>query len=393
MQYENWLYGIQVVYLLPVACVVAGLLVASAGAGLRVKFAACAALSVVATFSAANGVLSWLVLLPLLSMSGPRGSLTERKWLAPAWVALMALSVAVYLHGLRATPEHPSMLEALRHPVRAALYFFSFLGAPLWAGAQWVTFAAGLALTVIYALACFYLWRNRGDRALVRRLLGWLMLGAFSLLTGALVTLGRSGFGVEQSETARYNAFSLYLAAAVAHVVSILAVELREKGSDARARLVLRSAALALALALVAQARLYPIGTLSMMYKWREHAREKACTLFVNVLPDACPTARLLPEGFLRRGANALDRVGYLRPPLIRGGRLEEIEAEAPRGGAGEFEELREEEDGTLVASGRARLPGGGQARGRGSARLRKGRRRVVRLRPERAARRERVCD
>ena len=223
------------------------------------------------------------------------------------------------------------MFEALRHPVRAALYFFSFLGTPLWAGSPWVTVAAGLALAFVYAVACAYLWRNRGDRALVRRLLGWLVLGAFSLLTGALVTLGRSGFGVQQMETARYIAFSLYLAAAVAHVVLILAVELREKGSGARARLVLRSAALALALVLAAQARLYPIGTLSMMYKWREHSHEKACTLFVNVLPDACPTARLLPVGFLKRGANALDRVGYLRPPLIRGGRLEEIEAEAPQ--------------------------------------------------------------
>jgi len=52
--------------------------------------------------------------------------------------------------------------------------------------------------------------------------------------------------------------------------------------------------------------------------------------------------------------------MGYLRPGLMRGGRLEEIEAEAEGGAAGEFEELTEEVDGSLVASGRARLPGGG---------------------------------
>lgn len=360
MQYENWLYGIQVVYLLPVACVVAGVLVAQTRRAVRTKFLLCGCLALVATFSAANGMLAWPVLLPPLLLSEPRAGLKERRWLTAVWLVCAALSVAVYLHGLRSTPEHPSMFEALRHPARAAAFFFSLLGTPLWAGSPWVTISLGVALVAVYALAFVYVWKHREDGAPARRMTGWLALGAFSLLSGAMITAGRSGFGIGQANAGRYIAFSLYLTAAIAHLLPLLACELKRRGHAERARIVGRLAALTFVLAVAAQARLYPIGTLSMMYKWREHAHEKACMLFVNVLPGECPSERGLPAGLLRRGANALDRVGYLRPPLIRGARLEEIEAGASEA-AGVFEELKTEPDGSLSAAGHARIPGKGR--------------------------------
>ncbi|HEX8293977.1 MAG TPA: hypothetical protein VF570_19640, partial [Pyrinomonadaceae bacterium] len=59
IQYDNWLFGVQVVYFVPIACVAAGLLVAyweRVGPGAAV--AACACLSVVSTFSSANGLVA-----------------------------------------------------------------------------------------------------------------------------------------------------------------------------------------------------------------------------------------------------------------------------------------------------------------------------------------------
>lgn len=362
MQYENWLYGIQVVYLLPVACMCAGLLVAYSAAGARVRFFICACLSLVSTFSAANGILCWLVLLPPLVLLEPRAGRAEGKWLVAGWVACMLLSIVGYSYGYQATPGSPSTLDAVRHPLRAAVYFFSFLGTPLWAGSLPVAFAAGLVLAAAFVFSCVYVWKKRGDQALVRRTLCWLMLGAFSLMTGMLVTLGRSVYGLEQSMTARYIAFSLYLAAAVAHLIPIIAGERGGEAHRARGRaLITRVAVAAFVFALAAQARIYPLGTLAMMYTWRDRAHAKACLLFINVLEDGCLSTQLTPTDVLKRSALALDRMSYLRPGLIRSGRLEEIEAgRGGAGAAGEFESLDEEGGGSYVASGWASLPGAG---------------------------------
>jgi hypothetical protein len=61
VQYENWLFGIQVVYFAPIACLTACLSVAYSRASPATKFVVAAVLSVIATFSAANGVLCWVL--------------------------------------------------------------------------------------------------------------------------------------------------------------------------------------------------------------------------------------------------------------------------------------------------------------------------------------------
>jgi hypothetical protein len=61
----------------------------------------------------------------------------------------------------------------------------------------------------------------------------------------------------------------------------------------------------------------------------RARLQAKACLLFVEVAPDE----RCLAEGLhpdvekLRALAASLDRSGYLRPPLVRGGRMSELAA------------------------------------------------------------------
>jgi hypothetical protein len=268
------------------------------------------------------------------------------------------LCVAGYFYDYHSPPDHPSLLAPLRHPLNATLYFFSFLGASLWMGLLWITVVAGFVLTAANVAACVFLWRRRSDDALGLSLLGWLMLGAFALLTGAMVTFGRSGFGLQQSESTRYIAFSLYLPVAVAHVALIVLAKLKEQGRGlGGAHLLPRLAALALALALVAQARVYPLGTLAMLDKGREHARAKACLLFVNVLPDSCLSEQMVALEILLERANVLNDMGFLRPELMGSLRLEEVAG--AKNGAGEFEDLRQDADGTFVAQGWARLPEG----------------------------------
>lgn len=358
IQGENWVYGIQIVYLMPLACIVLGMVVAYSGASVRAKFMICAALSLVSVFSAVHGILSWVVLLPPLVWSARQVGSKEKSWLIAAWSLCAALCVAAYFTGYQTPAGGPNPFDTFRHPISATLYFFSFLGSPLWAGSLWPLVFVGCLLTTAHVAACLFLWRRGHDEALVTRLLGWLMLGAFSLLTGALAAIGRSGYGLEQSMSARYMAFSLYLSVAVAHAAPIVLAKLKEQPAGRRGHLALSSlAAIALASALAAQARLYPLGTLVMLDQWQEHARAKACLLFVNILPDSCLAEQLIPREVLAERANALNDLGFLRPGLMGSLKLEEVAGES--NGAGEFEDLRQDADGAFVAQGWARLPEG----------------------------------
>ena len=75
VQYETWLFGIQVVYFAPIACLTTCLSVAYSGLSPRAKLAIGVLLSIVSTFSSANGVLCWVLVLPVL--------LVVRDWRRP----------------------------------------------------------------------------------------------------------------------------------------------------------------------------------------------------------------------------------------------------------------------------------------------------------------------
>lgn len=360
VQYENWLFGIQVVYFVPVLCVAACLVVASSGLGARIKILLCMLLATVATFSSANGILCWLVAPPALAASfapGEVGSGARRRW-AAAWAAGLALNAALYLHGLGRPEGSPA---ALPSPPDALAYFFAFLGGPFALGPRplAVALAAGAALCALYAAAALYVWRRR-DAALARRAAAWLMLGAFSVMTAALVTAGRAGFGVTQALSSRYTTFALYLAVALAHLAPLALEELRARGRAGWARAGARLAAgAALCLALA-----HPLVTAlvvkhGMRPTRRERLHMKACVMFSSVVEDECASLLTTEPPLMRREAAELDRLGYLRPPLARSARLGELAHGTPA--RGEFASLERAGDGRLVAAGRALLPGDGR--------------------------------
>jgi hypothetical protein len=319
---------------------------------------------VVSTFSSANGVLCWLVLAPALFAARKRLSVSVWRWLA-LWASGLALSVAVYAYGYRGPASHPSTSEALRHPFDGLAYFVALLGGPLAIGRRQLAVAlfVGACALAAYALACAYLLKWRADRALLQRVTPWMLLGAYSLGTAALVTAGRVGFGVAQSQSSRYTTFSLYLLVALVYLLPcILEDAAHKKGRVARHAPLLRrlTSAAAVLLVLAHVTAFVLVVRHGAADSRRSLLRAKTCLLFIDVAPEE----RCLAEGLytdvsvLRERAEALDRLGYLRPPLVRTGRLRELAAAS--GGCsddyGSFN-LLEAEGGMYVAEGRALLP------------------------------------
>jgi hypothetical protein len=371
MQFENWLFGVQVVYFVPAACVTTGLIVAcSESFKARTALVACACLSTVSTFSSANGVLCWMVLAPVLLIARTRLSVKARLWLPP-WATGLALCAAAYAYGYRGPASHPSTSEALRHPFDAFAYFVALLGGPLAIGRGQLAVAlvvGGCALAA-YVLACAYLLKWRADRALLRRAAPWMALGAYSLGTAAMVTVGRLGFGIAQSLSSRYTTYSLYLLVALVYLLPcVIEDSARKRAYVARHAPLLKRVGVSAAILFV----LAHVGAFVLVVRHgaadsrRGLLRAKACLLLIDVAPEErCLAQWLYPYvGVLRERAETLDRMGYLRPPLLSSNRMRDLAASGAdcSDDYGSFE-LLDAEGGAKLATGRALLPRrGGEA-------------------------------
>lgn len=361
VQYPNWFMGVQIVYFMPIACITSGIVVAQAKLGGRTKSVICFALAVVSTFSAANGILAWVVLLPVLALAHPWPTAVSRNRLVLWWTVGLLSSAALYLYNLRAPAQHLSAAAALAHPAQALSYFLAFTGAPLAFERLALAVPLGAVLTLLFLLACSYLWRFSSDQRLTARLIGWLMLGAYSLLSAVLVTIGRVNLGVEQALSARYTTFSLYLIVALAHFIPIIFADCAARGLFIEWRALVTRAGFLLAL-------LVTLGLLltyvQMMRRTGYHhlklQRAKASLLFMNFTDDRYLTEVLHPHReTLARRAKALDALGLLQPRLMSSNRVQDFAVAETAGNAdyGSFERLVRTGDDQCLAYGWAARP------------------------------------
>jgi hypothetical protein len=314
-QYENWLQGQQLIYFIPAACLTTGLRI-TYSYNLRpwAKLLLCAAFSTIATFSAANGLLCWLLLPWVLARRGPSARpLHGRAWLL-LWLAGCALCICLYFYHYQKPPQHPSLLHPLAHPLAALVYLLSLLGGPFGMGHLRICVLAGALVLALSALA---LWRYKqvahADAEQAGRMFGWLLLGAYTFLTGCLITTGRAGFGIEQSLSARYATYTLCLPLALVYLSQFTT-------TGAHMRRV--PPTLLLCVLLLLQAPIYLLGLRRMSVMHAAQMRAKACVLLVNVIEDDCQTQVYPDPAQLRRLAGTLDQLGYMRPPLLTSSRL-----------------------------------------------------------------------
>ena len=358
VQYPNWLQGQQLVYYAPIACITTCVLVAHSRLTPSARFLICGCLSTVSSFSSANGGVCWIVVLPVL-LTASHDPIPARRWLLAAWITGLLSNAALYLYGYHKPWWSPSPLAALAHPLRAVLYFLAFLGAPL--GLEKVTLATlvGILLLSLFAAGSMLVIRFRGDSTFVRRVMPWLMVGAYSILTGVMTMIGRVGFGVGQSIiTARYIGYSVYLLVSLVFLVPLVSERLTGEAKFlSRRRRAQLTIAAALAL-LLWQPFVFAKGIEGMKKMRLTLLQAKASVLLINHVQDPELVNTLYPDlSFLAAQANILDKLGYLRPGLVRSNRLQDFQGDKAIGnGYGSLDHL-ETHDNVYVVSGIATLP------------------------------------
>jgi hypothetical protein len=188
-QFHNFLIGLQVgFWQVMFLALLALLLIASQPIRWQtVIFSALCAFA--ATFSLANGVLLWLVLLPAFWLRGYR-----RWWQYMLWLVLGALAVSLFIHP-NLIMDHGTVVEKITTADYIG-FFLAYLGAPFVVGLDiFLRTAQVLAVIgLISAAVCIvYLW-NKNDRT---SLIVPIALIALSLGSGIMLALGRIKLGGE----------------------------------------------------------------------------------------------------------------------------------------------------------------------------------------------------
>lgn len=363
VQNENWLQGQQVIYFMPVACITTGTLIAySTRFNLVAKFLFCALLSILSTFSCANGLLSWIVLAPILTWCVPGRASVHQKWLRIGWLLGFALSVTLYFNNFNHSLHPLQQVDALPTLGRACLFFVNLLGASFGLGKVAIAAPVGLVLLVLLIWMGGLVLRRWSSASVVSRsALPWLMLGSYSIMTAGFITFGRLRFGGDYAFQTRYTTFTIYLVVAIVYLIPItLSSNQSAVGGYGRYFSLAKLAPILAVILLLAQLPNY--------FKEVRYAnvlrltllQGKACLLYGNVVQEECSTPLYplkdpLRDPSLQTRANVLDQLGFLRPRLVRNAQLLAVDAApATYGSFVQLEQVRPDE---YVASGWAMLP------------------------------------
>lgn len=199
IQHQNYLFGIQISFLLAVTAIIWTCYLISLNS-LRFIIAAIA-LGIVATFSAASGLMVWFMGLGQLL-----GQRAPFKWVA-FWGLAAGLVYFTYFYGFSSRRAARTLTASLANPLATFQYFFTLLGAPL--GADRIPVAQAIGIVLLVLCAGYAVLIVRARRLPPPNEWGALGLVLFALLIGALITVGRSYLQVTQALLSRYTSITV----------------------------------------------------------------------------------------------------------------------------------------------------------------------------------------
>jgi len=319
--WENWTWGIGVENVLPMAFIVATLIVIGSKLRPWTKIIAAIVFAGAASYSSGNGMLAWPLASALLLWPLTRESLSRKKWTLIAWFAAFVVLTALYFVHYQ-KPQHRG-IHPYAHSLSSVLaYIPIFLGSPFafWGFASPLTTAivAGvlmLALLVLMLIAFAGFWRNGRDEV-CQRMLVWFAVAGFAVLSAAMIASSRAGMGIDHSlSNCRYVTYAIYLPVALVQLL-ILAAD----AAQPRLAKIARGTCNAFVGLLIVLVPLTWSDAFEQSRLLAIQRREgKAGLLLIQVLPDNPLIPELVfpdVEPTLRQ-AKRLNEIGLIRPPLI----------------------------------------------------------------------------
>jgi hypothetical protein len=220
----------------------------------------------------------------------------------------------------------------------------------------------GLVQCALFFAALVYWARRIRDRAFVAKAAPWFALGLYSFGSPFLAALGRVGYGARYALASRYVTFSIYLTIAVIALVAIIVREILRGPSPVRSRAWIYGICAILVIGYLVP---YKVCAYNTTFFLRALSAKDRLARAAVLLSPALDTSEIIKKtaypGDARpaiEGADALDRLKLLRPPLLRSNRLEAIPREVADGvrASGACETVTENDGQIVRASGWAVL-------------------------------------
>ncbi|MEG4864528.1 MULTISPECIES: hypothetical protein [unclassified Microcoleus] len=312
VQHENWLWGFQLAWFLVNLCFVSAVivLVSNNKFSPKIRISLAALFCFIASFSLAQGLLSWLVAIP--AMMALEGKRLHKKIRLIVWMLLFVATCAIYsidYHPSRKT----SIISLLNKPLVVIDYFLSLLGSPI-VRSPGVSALVGL---VIFASFIFFVGHFGRKITENREALPWVLIGLFSVLSSLFITAGRAEFGAVQAiESSRYTTNSILLLIALVQLGQLF-VRGKIAIINRNYKFIYRGlAGLLIAIIIVNSQQAIAQTSSALLYK----QGAQNCLQLINYLepseffknsPESCLRVLSKKTWLVREGAAILDRIGW----------------------------------------------------------------------------------
>jgi len=378
VQHENWLWGFQLAWFFVNFCFVAAVyalvsnhkLLPNIAVFNRMKYSRdtavpcpypisalhylrisiAALFCFIASFSLAQGLLSWLAAIP--AVAALEGNAAQKRRRTIAWMLLFVATCAVY-----SIDYHPSrkasIISLLNKPLVVIDYFLSLLGSPI-VRSPGISAFVGLVIFAIFVFFVVYFGKkivsssaassvsansekqpqvpaipsslaitDRKDIAENYQALPWLSIGFFSVLSALFITAGRAEFGaIHAIESSRYTSNSILLLIAVVQLGQLFV-----RGNDRETKATLKRnykfiyrvvAGLLIATIILNSQQALAQSRSALLYK--QGAQD--CLQLINYLepsdffnnsPESCLRVLSKKNWLVREGAAIIDKIGWIK--------------------------------------------------------------------------------
>ncbi|MGD1715431.1 hypothetical protein [Dapis sp. BLCC M172] len=361
VQYENWLWGIQIVVFTPIVCITTCILIAYSRLNNLAKILICMVLSIISTFSYANGLLAWVIVLPALALIQLKywSDIRKNIILYLLWIIGFLANITFYFHDYQKPLSHPSPLEALQYPYQTFQYFLAFLGSSLGVGSSIQplnnSIVIGAVIITLFIGFCSYVIRHIKDYELRHKTIGWIMLGFYAVISALVTSAGRVTLGIDQALSSRYTTFSTYIIISIIHLMIVVGEDaIKKEYFLINRNLFSKIICWFLGIITVLQIHNFTY-SVDKMKSWKQDfLKYKGCLLLIDFTHDNCQNL-IDPYYFeyIKERANYLTEIGFLEPGLIATNRIPDlVDMSNSREVEGNFEKLEFIGGNNLLATG-----------------------------------------
>jgi hypothetical protein len=304
VQWEDWFWGWQISWFLPLLCFLVAVGVLTLWPDRRPAWPALAIATIAALvgqYSLFSGTLIWIICLPVVLI---RDKFRRHWWI---WVLIAAVSTSAYLYRYTNPAAMASFRapipEILQEPKRPAAYILYYLGRPV-LDAEPSYLVGALFAGAFVASAAYVLIRRRSRLALA---MVWISIGAYALLSSVATMLTRLGLGLQFAGSSRYTTIGILLMVATTALVSLALLPDAGQAPAPAASLAVASWLLVAGLFLLD----YRSEVESMRLWHGQRLAQKDCVITATSERDPCLTAVHPVPDRVYRGAQFLKRVGW----------------------------------------------------------------------------------